>query len=209
MTRLVRATMSEEVFAWNAASNNQGLVAGRLSYITNSISAWRSAQLSTPDIAADTYFRPALRGPVDALASYHLLYNWIIPRYAGGAAAAQEFLLHYTANYAAATYASQLYDLCAWPALTPDLLVWLGRDPFRAQPPDKLELLADAARRSADLGHPGPPGAAIGEVMSTFAIPNMFARAARGEVSAAVAVSDADAQIRAVFARWRARGLDA
>ena len=64
-------------------------------------------------------------------------------------------------------YASQLYDLCAWPALTPDLPVWLGRDPFRAQPPDKLELLADAAGWSADLGHPGPTGAATPRGAST------------------------------------------
>ena len=39
MTELYENTMTEEVFAWNAASNNQGLVAGGLSYILNSISA--------------------------------------------------------------------------------------------------------------------------------------------------------------------------
>ena len=39
MARLFRATMTNEVFAWNAASNNQGLIAGQLSYILNSISA--------------------------------------------------------------------------------------------------------------------------------------------------------------------------
>ena len=44
MARLFKATMTDEVFGWNAASNNQGLIAGNLSYILNSISAYRSAQ---------------------------------------------------------------------------------------------------------------------------------------------------------------------
>ena len=35
----------------------------------------------------------------------------------------------------------------------------------------------------------------------------MFARAARGEVSAKQAVADAEAQINPVFDKWRARGL--
>ena len=39
MARLFKDTMTNEVFSWNAASNNQGLVAGKLSYIVNSISA--------------------------------------------------------------------------------------------------------------------------------------------------------------------------
>ena len=43
MVKLFKATMTAEVFAWNAASNNQGLIAGNLSYILNSISAYRTA----------------------------------------------------------------------------------------------------------------------------------------------------------------------
>ncbi|MFG2037916.1 ABC transporter substrate-binding protein [Dactylosporangium sp. NPDC048998] len=207
MTRLYRQAMTDEVFSWTPSSNNQGLVAGRLSYISNSISAWRTAQRSTPRIADDIHFVPALAGPVGALAAHHLVHNWIIPKYASGAAAGQEFLLHYTANFAAATYSSMLYDLCAWPGRTPDLATWLGRDPFRADPPDKLAMLTDAAKWSADLGHPGTANAAIGEVTSSFVIPNMFARAARGEVSAASAVAEAAAQARSVYAKWRTRGL--
>ncbi len=43
MTKLYRDAMTPEIFSWNAASNNQGLVAGKLSYIVNSISAYRTA----------------------------------------------------------------------------------------------------------------------------------------------------------------------
>ncbi len=207
MTQLFRRAMTDEVFSWVPSSNNQGLVAGRLSYISNSISAWRSAQTSTPEIAADIHFVPALAGPAASLAAHHLVHNWVIPKFAAGAAAGQEFLLHYTANYASATYASMLYDLCAWPQRTPDLAAWLVRDPFRAQPPDKLALLANAARWSADLGYPATANAAIGEVTSSFVIPNMFARAARGELSAAAAVAEAGVQAESIYAKWRGRGL--
>ncbi|HSK36429.1 MAG TPA: substrate-binding domain-containing protein, partial [Actinomycetota bacterium] len=63
MTRLFKGAMTDEVFSWNAASNNQGLIAGKLSYILNSISAWRTAQGASPDVAKDVGFVPALRGP--------------------------------------------------------------------------------------------------------------------------------------------------
>jgi ABC-type glycerol-3-phosphate transport system substrate-binding protein len=207
MTRLFRDTMTDEVFSWNAASNNQGLVAGKLSYILNSISAWRTAQGTNPDVADDTLFVRPLRGPAAALAAPHVMYNWVIPSYAPGADAAKEFLLHYTANFAAATYASKLYDLCAWPSLTPDADSWLGRDPFGAQPADKLAVLRDAVTWTRNMGFPGPASPAVGEVLSTYVLPNMLARAARGEATPAQAVADAHAQIEPIYAKWRAQGL--
>src|SRR5919204_5294910 len=44
MGKLFKQGMTDEIFSWTAASNNQGLIAGKLSYILNSISAYRSAQ---------------------------------------------------------------------------------------------------------------------------------------------------------------------
>ena len=82
MAKLFKQTMTNEVFSWNAASNNQGLVAGKLSYILNSISAWRTAQGTNPEVADDVFFVPALRGPEAALAAQHVLYNWIVPKHA-------------------------------------------------------------------------------------------------------------------------------
>lgn len=207
MTKLFKQTMTNEVFSWNAASNNQGLVAGKLSYAVNSISAYRTAQGTSPEVADDINFVPALRGPQGALAAQHVMYNWIVPKHATNADAAKEFLLHYTANYAAATYASKLYDFCAWDKLTPQLAGWLGKDPFGSKPADKLKLLADGTKWSTNIGHPGPANTAEGEVFNTFIIPNMFARAARGETSAKQAVLDAEAQILPIFAKWRQKGL--
>jgi multiple sugar transport system substrate-binding protein len=207
MTKLYKDTMTPEVFSWNAASNNQGLVAGKLSYIVNSISAWRTAQGSNPTVADDVFFVKPLAGPKAAVAAQHVMYNWIIPKHAKGVDAAKEFLLHYTSNFASASYHSKLYDFCAWSKLTPDLNTWLDNDPFGSKPADKLKLLKDATQWSTNIGHPGPANTAIGEVFSTFVIPNMFARAARGEVSPQQAVADAEARIKPVFEKWRANGL--
>jgi multiple sugar transport system substrate-binding protein len=96
MARLFKDTMTNEVFSWNAASNNQGLVAGKLSYIVNSISAYRTAQGTNPEVSDDTFFVPALKGTQAALAAQHVMYNWISPKHAKNVDAAKEFLLHYT-----------------------------------------------------------------------------------------------------------------
>jgi hypothetical protein len=207
MARLFKDTMTNEVFSWNAASNNQGLVAGKLSYIVNSISAYRTAQGTNPEVSDDTFFVPALKGTQTALAAQHVMYNWISPKHAKNVDAAKEFLLHYTANFALATYNSKLYDFCAWDKLTPNLNRWLESDPFGGKPADKLAFLKDATKWSVNMGHPGPANTAVGEILSTFVIPNMFARAARGEVSPKQAVIDAENQIKPIYDKWRKAGL--
>jgi multiple sugar transport system substrate-binding protein len=207
MTKLFKGAMTDEVFSWNAASNNQGLVAGKLSYILNSISAWRTAQGANPDVANDIGFVPALRGPADARAAQHVLYNWIIPKHAANPDAAKEFLLYYTENFASATWHSKLYDFPAWAERVPQLDGWLAKDPYGANPADKLAFLKDATSWSTNIGYPGPSNTAIGEVFGTFVIPNMFASAARGGASPKEAVAQAEAQIKPIFEKWRKRGL--
>jgi ABC-type glycerol-3-phosphate transport system substrate-binding protein len=207
MTQLFEGAMSDEVFAWDAASNNQGLVAGQLSFILNSISAWRTAQDTDPEISDDIFFVPALEGPATAIAAQHVLYNWIVPTYAENPDAAKEFLLHYTANHAAVTYHSKLYDLPAWASLVPDRDAWLTNDPFNANPPDKLALLTGATDWSTNIGHPGPASPAAAEVFNTFVVSNMLARAARGEQTAAESVAQAEEECNNIFAKWRDEGL--
>jgi len=158
-------------------------------------------------VADDVFFVPALSGPGGALAAQHVLYNWIIPTHAANPDAAKEFLLHYTENFPAASYASKLYDFCAWSERTPQLTGWLANDPFGAQPADKLALLTDSLDWSVNIGYPGPANTAIGEVFGTFVIPNMFARVARGEQSAADSVADATQEVESIFEKWRAQGL--
>jgi ABC-type glycerol-3-phosphate transport system substrate-binding protein len=168
---------------------------------------WMDAADANPDVADDIYFVPALKGPKTALAAQHVMYNWIVPSHARNVDAAKEFLLHYTGNWPLVTYHSKLYDLPAFPKLVPQLNGWLDKDPFGAKPENKLAVLKNAIDWSTNIGHPGPANTAIGEVFATFVIPNMFAKAARGELSPQQAVADAERQIKPIFDKWRRRGL--
>ena len=209
MSELFGGAMTDEVFAWNAASNNQGMASGSLSYIINSISAYRTAQEQNPAVADDVFFVPALEGPATALAAQHVLYNWIVPNHAANPDAAQEFLLHYTANYAHATYNSRLYDFPAFIERVPNLDAWMQEDPFGSNPQDKLGFMTfdDAVSWTTNIGHPGPTNPAIGEVFGTNVIPTMLAQAARGEKDPEAAVAEAEGQIQRIFDRWRSQGL--
>lgn len=206
MAELFEGAMTDEVFAWNAASNNEGLIAGQLSYILNSISAYRSAQDARPDIAEDVFFVPALEGPADQLAAQHVMYNWLVPQHAQNVDAAKEFLLHYTDNLPAVTWHSKLYDFPAFD-IVPQLDGWLDQDPFGASPSDKLAVLKGSVNWSTNIGHPGPANPAVGQVFGEYILPDMLARAARGDVDPEQAVSDAEEQITAIFDEWRGEGL--
>ncbi|HUG07854.1 MAG TPA: extracellular solute-binding protein [Acidimicrobiia bacterium] len=208
MNELFERAMTPEVFAWNAASNNQGLNAGELSYILNSISAYRTAQDEGLAVADDIFFSPALAGPETAIVASHVMYNWIIPDSPDvNVAAAQEFLLHYTENLAPVTWHSKLYDFPAFPERVPELNGWLDNDPFGSQPADKLAVLKDATDWATNIGHPGPANPAVGQIFGEAIIPVMFAEAAQGNKTPAETVADAEAQITAIFDDWRERGL--
>ena len=140
MAQLFSDTMTDEVFAWNATSNNEGLIAGELSYILNSISVYRSIQKIDPAAADRIFFRPALKGPRgDQHASAHIWQIYVIPKYVQGAEleAAKAFLLHHTANYNQAVFNSALHNFPAFKGTVPQLYEeggWLDSDPFGSRP---------------------------------------------------------------------------
>lgn len=218
MAQLYKETMTPEVFSWNAASNNQGLIAGELSYILNSISAYRTLQKIDPAAADKIFFTPALKGPRGhQRVSAHVWQIYVIPKYVKGAElqAAKDFLLHHTANYNQAVFNSELYNFPAFKSTVPQLYEgtkespsWLDKDPFGSRPNDKLkETLIVADNWTGWLGYPGPANPAIGEVFGTNILETMMARVARGETTAEQAVADAETQIKAIFKKWRDKGL--
>jgi ABC-type glycerol-3-phosphate transport system substrate-binding protein len=208
MTKLFKGAMTDEIFSWNAASNNQALIAGKASYILNSISAYRTAQTTNPQVAQDVLFSKALKGPGgDGLVAQHVMYNYIVPQYSKSVDAAKEFLLNYTHNFSRVTWESELYDFPSFEKLSPQRDSWLSNDPFGSTPADKLTVLKDALDWSTNVGHRGPASAAIGEVFATFIIPNMFAEAARGESTPQEAVQKAERQIKQIFDKWRQKGF--
>jgi len=210
VSELYNSAMTEEVFAWTPASNNQGLIAGELSYILNSISAYRSLQDIDAEAADNIGFGPALTGPRgDQYASAHVWSVYVIPKYVKGPEleAAKNFLLHLTANYNQAVFNAKLYNFPAFKSTVPELDGWLTQDPFGSRPADKLLVLNSAWDTVTWLGFPGPANPAIGEVFGTNIIVTMMAEAARGEKTPEQAIADAETQINAIFAKWRDAGL--
>lgn len=227
MAKLYRTSMTPEVFKWEAVSNNRALIAGKASYILNSISAYRGAQKTQPEIAKDIFFVSALGGPGGTRwASGHVIYDYIIPKHARSVEAAKEFLLALVASYDQAMYSSELYNSPAFfnaPVPTGprgytevrgaktlrDLHErWFDRDPFAlpGEAPDKLRVLKSALEWSTTVGHPGPASPAVGEVFETFVLPNMMANTVRGENPSA-AVARARILTKGIFEKWRAKGL--
>jgi multiple sugar transport system substrate-binding protein len=227
MARLYKESMVPEVFAWTAVSNNQALIAGRASYILNSISAYRSAQKEVPEIAKDIGFTAALKGPRGGqFSSEHVIYNYIIPKHSQNVDSAKKFLLHLVENYDQAMYSSELYNSPAFydtpvPAgnrgytavagaknLRDLSNAWFSNDPFALPDEDKgkLVVLKEAEKWSTNMGHPGPANPAEGEVFATFVLPNMMANAARG-MKPEIAVEQAELLTKTIFAKWRKKGL--
>jgi multiple sugar transport system substrate-binding protein len=213
MKALYERCMTPEVFGWNPASNNQLLIAGQASYIFNSISAYRSAQEQQPETAEDIFFAAPPEGPGGpdrALAHGHTAFVAMIPEYAENPDTAMEFLLHLVANYQAASEASKLYNFPAFPETFPALTEPdgpLAHDPDGSEPPDKLLPLRTANDWTVNLGWPGPANAMIGECINTFVLSDMMAAAARGDMSPADAVVEAETRLNDIAQRWRNEGL--
>lgn len=229
MAELYKKTMTPEVFGWTAASNNQLLLAGRASYILNSVSAYRSAQKDVPEVAKDVFFTPALKGPRGTgLACEHVIYVTVVPKFAKkNADLAKRFLLDRCANYDRAMWESKLYNSPSFfSAAVPagergypsvkgakklrDLHnAWFGDDPFAlpGERTDKLLPLKDAESWSTNVGSPGPANPAEGEIFGTFVLPNMYARVAQGKQSAEASVKQAAEECNKIFEKWRGLGL--
>ncbi|MBA3275737.1 MAG: extracellular solute-binding protein [Chloroflexia bacterium] len=213
MKSLFESCMTPEVFGWNAASNNQLLVAGQASYILNSISAYRTAQDQQPETANDIFLGVPLVGPGGderALAHGHAVFTSMIPTYAANPDAAMEFLLHLTANYQAAVDESLFYNFPAFPETYPDLTTDggpLDNDPYGSDPADKLAILKTANDWTVNLGWPGPANAMIGEAFNTFVLSDMMAQAARGDLTPQDALAEAETRLNEIAQNWRDQGL--
>jgi len=210
---LFDTAMTPEVFSWNAASNNQTYIAGQTSYIQNSISFFRSAQDIGADTAADTGFRPGLKGPNgDVKQPAHLWFIYTVPKYVPEGPelqAAKKFMLDLENNYSKASYFAKLYNFPAFTSQVPQLFQdggWLDEDPWGSQPADKLQLLKSAENWTAWLGYPGYANPAVAEVYQSHIISSMMANVARGEKTPEQAVKDAGDEVKAIFKKWREKG---
>ena len=202
---IFRAGMTDEVFAWDAASNNRLLTSGKASLILNPVSAIRAVEDQDPALAARIALAPLPSGPGGRLGPTSFMGVYVIWRFSPNQETAKQFLVDLALNSREGFVRSQFYNLPAFPGAVTDLEALLASD-SHAQPPGKYKLLAEAARWTTNVGHPGFTNAAVTELSNQFLVSKMFAAAARGELSAEEAVKRAAAMVEPIFDKWRDRG---
>jgi len=202
---LFRRGMSNEIFAWTPASNNQAFLAGRLSMAMNAISITRSAELSNPALAEKTMLLPVPAGPNGRLGLEHVMGAYVIWKFAKNKPMAKKFLVDLETKYIGAFENSKFYNFPSWPASVPNIARRLERDP--AKPLGKYKVLGTIADKyTLNPGYPGYSNAAIDEIFNKFMVPQMFAEVAQGKRTPEEAAKVYHRSFGRIFAQWRARG---
>ena len=211
MAEIYKNGMSDEVFAWTAASNNQAFLAGRLSMAVNAISIARSAETSgNTALSADTWLRPIPRGPIRALGNEHVMGVFFVWKFAQNQDAAKKYIIDQQFAYKDHFTNSGFYNFPAWTTAVPGGFAAMNRMAAADshKPRGKYTILTTIARRyTTNVGYPGFANAAVGDIFNQFLIPQMFAQVAQGKMTPADAARSMQGQFRTIYARWRAQGL--
>jgi multiple sugar transport system substrate-binding protein len=203
---IYRTGMTDEVFAWDASSNNRLLASGRGSLVLNAISAARAAEQQDPELAFKIGLAPAPMGPTgNQPRCTYAVGSYVIWKFAPNPDLAKQFLVDLSLSYREAFLRSGFFNLPAFPGVVADLAAVVANDPA-ARPPDKYALLAEATSWTTNVGSPGAFNAAVDEVINGIFLSKMFSAAARAQMSAAEAVAAAEAEMRPIFDKWRERG---
>ncbi|HEV8687379.1 MAG TPA: extracellular solute-binding protein [Gaiellaceae bacterium] len=202
---LFKNGMSNEIFAWTAASNNQGFLAGHLSMALNAISIPRSAELSNRDLASKTMLAPIPKGPNGRLGLEHVMHTYMIWKFAQNKKMAVKFLADLEIKYTGAFENSKFYNFPSFPKSVRNIPVRLARD--ANTPTGKYKILGTISEKyTKNVGYPGFANAAIGEIFDTFLIPQMFAEVAQDKRTPDDAARDYQRRLGTIFTKWRRRG---
>ena len=211
MRDIYRRGMSDEVFAWTAASNNQAFLAGRLSVALNAISIARSAELSgNTALSDDTWLASMPRGPHMRMGNEHVMGVFVIWKFAKNKEMARKYLVDQQLGYREHFIRSGYYNFPAWTGAIKggfkEIRKMCAQDTHK--PRGKYTVLTTIAEKyTTNPGHPGNTTPVIDEIFNTFLIPQMFAEVAQGKSSPADAVSAFASKAQGIYRKWRNQGL--
>jgi len=190
---LYNKAMTNEVLSWDDTGNNLLLASGRGSWIQNPISALRTIEKDSPDLAQKIFISNTPAGPQGRMTSV-TGNSWAIAQWATSVPAARAFLADYYQVLPEAVKASTGYNQPVLKDLRKKPMPILGEDA-------KLNVLQDFDQVIHSVGYPGPPTPAAGEVESNWIIPLMVARAVNdGDVNGAV--EWATQKVEAIYAKY-------
>jgi multiple sugar transport system substrate-binding protein len=211
MRDIFRNGMSDEVFAWTAASNNQAFLAGRLSVALNAISIVRSAENSgNTALSDDTWLASIPRGPAMRLGNEHVMGVYVMWKFAKNKEAAKKYLVDQQLGYREHFVRSQFYNFPPWTGAIKGgfktIRNMTAQDTHK--PKGKYTILTTIAEKyTTNPGHPGNTTPVMDEIYNTFLIPQMFAVVARGESSPADAVQSFSRKAQSIYRKWKNQGL--
>jgi len=165
--------MTPEVFSWDDASDNRFLASGVASWIHDAISAFRTTEDTNPEVFKHTYCLPEAAGPAGLRWNVGEPNVWAIWKSSKNIPAAKEFIQGISDSQKDAMGASRGYNMPFLVGQYAKPMPGLGNDP-------KLATLQEQGKITAFFGHPGPMSPAAQEVLTTFIVPDMFTRVARG-----------------------------
>ncbi len=200
MKALYQESETAEVFTWTPPSNNQAMLAGRVSYVANAISITRQSEREHMPIDSKIMISQALKGPVRRIAAEHVMNCYVIWQFAENKEGAQKFLIDYMDSFHEGFVAGQFYNFPCFPKTVPNLKTEIANDP-RANPPDKYKVLGNVLEWATNVGYPGYASAGIDEAFTTWVIPTMFAKVARGDETPENAAAAAEKEYQRIFAR--------
>ncbi len=202
---LFEETMTPEVLAWDASSNNRAMLAGKISLALNAISITRTGESKKLPVTDDIWLTKAAQGPVRAIGLEHVMNVYCIWKFAQNIEGAKKFLVDYIDNFATAFVESEYYNFPCFAKTVPDIKQKLAKD-ANAKPADKYKVLEDVLDWATNVGFPGYANAAIDETFNTWVINTMFAKAATGAESPEDALKVAEAQCKRIWAKWKEKG---
>ena len=203
---LYRETMTDEVFAWDASSNNRMMLAGRGSLAANAISITRAGENQKNPVADRIWLAKAAKGPVRRIGLNHLMDAYVIWNFAENIEGAKQFLVDYVAQSREVFIKSQFYNFPCYPTTVPDLDQLISHDAL-ATPPDKYAVFKDVSEWTVNVGFPGYANSAIDQIFSKWILPRMFAQAASGKATLQGALDQGYEETKQIYQTWRARGM--
>ena len=169
---LYRDAMEPEVLSWDDASNNRGLLSGKLSWIHNPISPYNTALKEKMPIADDINHHPTPAGPAGShnAPGINAIGIW---KFSKNAEPAKEFIqfLFRKENFDAFIVAANGFNMAPLRNLA-DHPIW-SKNP-------KFAMLPGEAEHAHARGWPSRPNDAVRRIENNYVLPDMIAKGING-----------------------------
>jgi multiple sugar transport system substrate-binding protein len=199
---LYTETMTDEIFSWDASSNNRLMLAGKGSLTLNALSITRTGENEKIPVASKILLGRPARGPAAQIGVMHFMSVYAIWNFAKNVGGAKQFLVDLTGRSRDVFMNSSFYNFPTFPQLVPDMQKLLASDP-KVTPHDKYAIFSDASQWTVPLGYPGYANAAVDEVLKEWIVPRMFADVATGRLTPEASMDQYSAQVTEIYKKWQ------